>query len=559
MNAEQLRQKILRLVAIGILLTGLMVGGISVVQLYVEAQRQTSLLESFGSPSSVSSEIDAATSVLSTYEVLFSTLFMTLLILIAGMLAVTRAIAPLLRQMDQTNQQRQLSEQRLRHLVEYDQLTGLPNWSHMHLRLSERLILAAENPSCKCAVLFINLNRFKAVNESLGHEAGNQVLRQVAERLKENLPKDDLLARASGDEFLMCVQLHDGKPDIELLAQTLLERLKQPFRLDEKTVYLDATLGISLYPDHSSDAQNLLRHADAAQARARQIGQGRYQFYEAEMSAKSLDRFELETDLRSALKQREFEVFFQPQIDLVSGEISGAEALIRWNHPTRGRVPPDQFIAIAEETGLIHAIGHWVLEESCRQARSWQALGYNLKVSVNLSALQLNSGDIVNVVRDVLNQTGLESRWLELELTESYLFENFSRSARVLKRLRLLGVSLALDDFGTGYSSLSYLRRLTLHRLKIDRSFVKGLPGDPGDLAIVNTILAMSKSLSLEVVAEGVETPEQHECLVELGCQTSQGYFYAAPESAMAFKRRLLTSSSMNQYQSTDFFSAVAE
>ena len=544
LNAEQLRQKILRLVAVGIMLTGLMVGGISIVQLYRETDRQAEILE-LTAPVIKGQELSA---ILSTYEILFSTLFITLLILVAGMLLVTRAIRPLLDKMDHINQQRQISEQKLRHLVEYDQLTGLPNWSQLHVRLGERLNLAENDPLRQFSVLFINLNRFKAVNESLGHEAGNQVLRQVAERLKLLLPKDDLLARASGDEFLMCVQVYQGKPDIEAIAKAIIASLKQPFRINEKMVYLDSTIGISLFPDHAPDAETLLRNADAAQAHARQLGQGRYQFYEKDMSAQNLERFELETDLRGALERGEFEVYYQPQLDLDTGSISGAEALIRWNHPTRGRVPPVQFISIAEETGLIHPMGEWVLEESCRQACIWQAQGHFLKMSVNLSALQLNNGDIVNVVRDVLSRTGLESRWLELELTESYLFENFARSARVLKRLRLLGVSLALDDFGTGYSSLSYLRRLTLHRLKIDRSFVKGLPDDPGDLAIVNTIFAMAKSLSLEVVAEGVETQKQHECLVALGCKTNQGYFYAAPESAASFQQRLSQLKIANQY-----------
>ena len=549
LNAEQLRQKILRFVAIGILLTGLMVGGISIVQLYLETGRQLEVIHSTGSAgNNLSKENYGWSATLPTYEILFSTLFITLLILVAGMLLVTRAIRPLLEQMDYINLQRQISEQKLRHLVEYDQLTGLPNWSQLHLRLGERLHQAEQDPLRQFSVLFINLNRFKTVNEGLGHEAGNHVLRQVAERLKLLLPKDDLLARASGDEFLMCIKIHQGKPDIETMAKAIIASLKQPFRLEEKMIYLDSTIGISLYPDHAPDAETLLRNADSAQAHARQLGQGRYQFFEADMSAQNIERFELESDLRGALERGEFELFYQPQLDLSTGHISGAEALIRWNHPTRGKVPPNQFIPIAEETGLIHSIGRWVLEESCRQACIWQAQGHFLKMSVNLSALQLNNGDIVNVVRDVLSRTGLESRWLELELTESYLFENFSRSARVLKRLRLLGVSLALDDFGTGYSSLSYLRRLTLHRLKIDRSFVKGLPDDPGDLAIVNTILAMAKSLSLEVVAEGVETQKQHDCLIALGCKTSQGFLYAPPESAASFKQHLSQLKFANQY-----------
>ncbi|KDE40252.1 diguanylate cyclase/phosphodiesterase (GGDEF & EAL domains) with PAS/PAC sensor(s) [Nitrincola lacisaponensis] len=644
LQAEQLRQKILRFVAVAILLTGILVSGMAVTQLYSETRRHTELLTSvnllhqaqrvdqrlqrLGEARSGDTRLDTAmqrglrtelqsaafvipdahqyllhlpsgdhlelsvetssslplTSLLArfsteqpahqfteqgqwvffqplplhhswalitliparqvalpAYRVLASALLVILFVLMAGMLLATRAIRPLLQQMD-------LSEKRLRHLTEYDQLTGLPNWSQLHSRLGERLAQAAQDPTQQLAVLFINLNRFKVINESLGHEAGNQALRQVAERLQQLLPAGDLLARATGDEFLMCVQICEGQPEIEPLVQRILISLKQPLVIQQKTVYLDATIGISLFPDHAPEAETLLQHADAAQMRARQSGQGRYQFYEADMSARSLDRFELETDLRAAMQRQEFELFYQPQIDLQTGEVSGAEALIRWNHPTRGRVPPDQFIPIAEETGLIHPIGQWVLEEACRQACLWQEEGHELKVSVNLSALQLNNGDIVDVVRQVLQQTGLSSRWLELELTESYLFENFSRSARVLKRLRLLGVSLALDDFGTGYSSLSYLRRLTLHRLKIDRSFVKGLPDDPGDLAIVNTIIAMAKSLSLEVVAEGVETAQQHQSLLALGCHTSQGYYYAAPESAQAFRHRLATFRRAEQY-----------
>ncbi len=544
LNAKQLQQKILRLVAIGILLTGIMVGGVSVAQLYFETVRQADSVESVSQAEMVS----LFSSILPTFELLLSSILITLCFVVIGMLIATHAIRPLLMQLDQLNQQRQQSEQKLKNLVENDQLTGLTNWSQMHLLLGEKLHAALSDPTQQFAVLFINLNRFKAVNESLGHDAGNQVLRQVAERLKLLLPKGDLLARASGDEFLMGIQVHSGKPDIEAIAKAILACIKQPFRLDEKMVHVDATIGISLFPDHASDAEVLLRHADAAQARARQLGQGRYQFYEADMSAQSKERFELESDLRGALARGEFEVYYQPQLDLSTGKISGVEALLRWHHPVRGKVSPAQFISIAEETGLIHDIGEWVLEESCRQACIWQAQGYYLKMSVNLSALQLNNGDIVNVVRDVLAKTGLESRWLELELTESYLFENFIRSARVLKRLRLLGVSLALDDFGTGYSSLSYLRRLKLHRLKIDRSFVKGLPDDQGDLAIVNTILAMANSLSLDVVAEGVETQKQHQCLMALGCKTSQGYLYAAPESASSIQNYLADLKQVNRY-----------
>jgi len=549
LKTTHLQQKIVRFVAVGILLTGLLLSGVAVFQIYYETQRITTQLSS-----GIMNRLPQATVLLETditlsaYRVFASSILMTLVILVAGTFFITYKIRPLLRQLDQSNQRQQLSEQRIHYLVHHDQLTGLPNWSQLYDSLCERMSQVAQQQDQQLAILFINLSRFKVVNESLGHDAGNQVLMLMAERLKLLARPDDLLARAGGDEFLLCVKVTQGEPPIEVLAQQILDSLKQPFELEGKTIYLESTVGISLFPDNGIHADALLRHADAALTRARRLGQGRYQFYEADMTEQNREKFELETDLRGALEREEFEVYYQPQIDLQSNCISGAEALIRWNHPTRGRVPPDQFIPIAEETGLIHAIGHWVLEESCRQARIWQEEGHFLKMSVNLSALQLNSGDIVNVVRMVLDQTGLESRWLELELTESYLFENFIRSARVLKRLRLLGVTLALDDFGTGYSSLSYLRRLTLHRLKIDRSFVKGLPGDPGDLAIVNTIIAMSKSLGLEVVAEGVETPEQRQSLAKLGCHTYQGYLYAAPESAFAFRTRLSDFKLAKQY-----------
>lgn len=327
LKTTHLQQKIVRFVAVGILLTGLLLSGVAVFQIYYETQRITAQLSS-----GIMNRLPQATVLLETditlsaYRVFASSILMTLVILVAGTFFITYKIRPLLRQLDQSNQRQQLSEQRIHYLVHHDQLTGLPNWSQLYDSLCERMSQVAQQQDQQLAILFINLSRFKVINESLGHDAGNQVLMLMAERLKLLARPDDLLARAGGDEFLLCVKVTQGEPPIEVLAQQILDSLKQPFELEGKTIYLESTVGISLFPDNGIHADALLRHADAALTRARRLGQGRYQFYEADMTEQNREKFELETDLRGALEREEFEVYYQPQIDLQSNCISGAEA-----------------------------------------------------------------------------------------------------------------------------------------------------------------------------------------------------------------------------------------
>lgn len=453
-------------------------------------------------------------------------------------------IRPLSRQLRSAAEQLDMinaSRERIHELSHYDQLTGLPNWRSLYDHLNLALDARSDYHREQVALLFLNLDRFKVINESLGHAAGDQLLIEVARRLKQCLGERDILARAAGDEFLVLKVVHD-RDEIECLASDILDRLHAPFAIEGHQLYVAATIGISVSPEHGDDTDLLLKHADTALIKAKAQGRNCYQFYSPEMSVISQERFTLEHDLRHAISRGEFELHYQAQVPFEAGVPGGVEALLRWHHPTRGMVPPDQFIPLAEESGLINEIGNWVLHQACRQAKQWLDSGYPIRVSVNLSCIQLQQENIVELVRDSLRQANLPACYLELELTESCLLTEFERSARSLRKLRLLGVSLAMDDFGTGYSSLSYLKRLRLHRLKIDRSFVTGLPADQGDMAIVSTIVAMARSLGLEVVAEGVETEQQRNSLLQLGCDEYQGFLFSKPLSACDFGRRFLQS-----------------
>ncbi|WP_409523655.1 putative bifunctional diguanylate cyclase/phosphodiesterase [Nitrincola sp. MINF-07-Sa-05] len=471
--------------------------------------------------------------------------YMGLLMLVVLSMALLTLfmIRPLTRQLRSAAEQLDVitaSHERIHELSNYDQLTGLPNWRSLYDQLNLAIDARSDYHQEQVALLFMNLDRFKVINESLGHAAGDQLLIEVANRLKCCLGEQDVLARAAGDEFLILTRVKD-RARIEQLASDILAHLHAPFSIAGHQLYVAATIGISVSPDHGEDTDLLLKHADTAMIKAKAQGRNSYQFYSPEMSVISQERFTLEHDLRHAISRGELELHYQAQVLFDEGVPGGVEALLRWHHPTRGMVPPDQFIPLAEESGLINEIGLWVLQQACQQARQWLDSGYPIRVSVNLSCIQLQQDNIVELVRDTLRQASLPACYLELELTESCLLKDFERSARSLRKLRLLGVSLAMDDFGTGYSSLSYLKRLRLHRLKIDRSFVTGLPADQGDLAIVSTIVAMARSLGLEVVAEGVETEQQRISLSQLGCDEYQGYLFSKPLSAGDFGQRFLT------------------
>ncbi|MEW6646462.1 MAG: EAL domain-containing protein [Pseudomonadota bacterium] len=434
--------------------------------------------------------------------------------------------------------EKKAAEERINHLAHFDLLTDLPN----RVLLQDRLQNALERmrrSGQPLAVLFLDLDRFKNVNDSLGHPVGDRLLQVVAHRLNAVVRDQDTVARLGGDEFLLILEdLHDPQ-HAGVVARKILERLSEPARVDQHDLYIGASIGISIFPNDGTDSDVLIKNADTAMYRAKEMGRNNYQFYTPELTRLSLERFELECGLRQALEREELLLHYQPQATLHDARCIGAEALVRWQHPEKGLIPPDRFIPLAEETGLIQALGRWVLRTACKQAKRWQEQGRPLRIAVNLSGQQIVHGDIVATVSEVLGETGLDPRWLELEITEGFVLSHAETGVRTLERLKALGITLAIDDFGTGYSSLSYLKRLPVDRLKIDRSFVQGVPGDRDDAAIVATIIAMARSLQLEVIAEGVETAVQLAFLREQGCDEYQGYLLGRPLPLAEFERML--------------------
>jgi diguanylate cyclase (GGDEF)-like protein len=425
--------------------------------------------------------------------------------------------------------------ERLVHLAQHDALTDLPN----RLLLTDRLEVAlahARRAGAPLAVLFLDLDRFKNVNDSLGHDQGDRLLVEAAARLKACVRASDTVSRQGGDEFLVVLPGIDSAQDAARVAEKLIEAIARPFLLGEAEFVLTASIGIACFPENGADAETLLRNADAAMYAAKEAGRNRYQFYSAEMNARAHDRLLLEGDLRRALANDELFVVFQPQVDLASRALSGAEALVRWRHPKLGLVPPGDFIGIAEDSGQIGAIGAWVLEIACRQHAAWLAEGLlEGVVAVNVSALQFRQPEFLDTVAKALARSGLPAERLELEVTESAVMSGVEQTLQKLQRLHDMGVKLAIDDFGTGYSSLAYLRQFPINRLKIDQSFTKGLPEDRQSVAIAQAVIALGHSLGLNVLAEGIETPEQERHLRAAGCDTGQGYLYAKPLEAVAF------------------------
>ena len=434
---------------------------------------------------------------------------------------------------------RKLDEERIQYLANHDSLTALPN----RAMFSEVLALSLHNArryGRKFAVLFVDLDRFKVINDTLGHEAGDKLLKEVGERLARTVRASDVVARLGGDEFVILVQEVSEPRQAEVVARKLLSALMKPLYLEGQEYRITASIGISLYPADAQDEQALMKNADIAMYRAKEEGKNTYKFYSARSNSHSFERLALETSLRRGLERGEFLLHYQAKVDLRSGRITGVEALIRWQHPELGMVPPGQFIPLAEETGLILPIGKWVLTEACAQAVAWQRQGLPpIAMSVNISARQFADDSLLDDVGGALAACGLAPDLLELELTESMVVQNAERAASLLAALKKTGVRLAIDDFGIGYSSLTQLKRFPIDTLKVDRSFIRDIPQDVEDKAITEAIIAMGKSLNLTVIAEGVETLEQQTFLREHDCDEMQGYYFSKPIPAAAFAELL--------------------
>jgi diguanylate cyclase (GGDEF)-like protein len=438
------------------------------------------------------------------------------------------------------------SEERLRYLAYYDVLTGLPNRQSFREHL-EKFILLAQRKNYGVAVLFIDLDRFKRINDTLGHSFGDELLKKVAHKLDENLRQSDLLSRNSeegrisevarmgGDEFTIFLSRIENTEDAAIVAQRIIDSLSEPMKIGQYEVVITPSIGISVYPTDGKSVDDLLKNADIAMYYAKEKGRRCFKFYSESLNARALEKLELEESMRIALEKNQFELFYQPQVDLKTRQIASVEALIRWRHPEMGLIAPGEFIPIAEESGLIIEIGDWVLKNACKQAREWELMGFPCRVGVNLSSLQFKQTGFVESIRRILQQSQLSPRLLELELTESVIMSDVDENIGRLKALKNMGLTLAVDDFGTGYSSLSYLKRFPIDTLKIDRSFVTDIATDEDDEAIVSAIIALASTMKLGVIAEGVETEGQLSILKNYHCSLIQGYFFSRPLAVADF------------------------
>ena len=435
--------------------------------------------------------------------------------------------------------ERKRYESQLERQANHDELTGLANRNLMQDRLNQALIFSHRH-GCGLAVLFIDLDHFKKINDSLGHDAGDALLTQVASRLSLNVREGDTVARQGGDEFVLLLPEIKTEEDISEVTHKLVKALSAPFNIDGRELHITCSIGIASYPKDGMDRQTLLKNADAAMYRAKELGRNNVQHYAAEMNVKAMERLVLENGLYHALKRNEFLLHYQPQVNLRSGEIVGTEALVRWQHPELGLVSPAMFIPVAEDSGLIVALGEWVLRTACAQNKAWQLAGLKpISIAVNLSARQFRQPDLVEKVAVILDETGLDPACLELELTESLVMQDVEKTIATLSRLKAMGIKLSVDDFGTGYSSLSYLKRFPIDTLKIDQTFVRDITTDPDDAAIAKSIISMAHDMQLRVIAEGVETEEQKSFLLQRQCDEMQGYLFSKPVPAAEFEKRL--------------------
>jgi diguanylate cyclase (GGDEF)-like protein/PAS domain S-box-containing protein len=426
---------------------------------------------------------------------------------------------------------------KMSHLAQHDSLTDLPNRILLNDRLGQAMPMALRHGK-KLAVLYADIDRFKHVNDSAGHTAGDRLLQSVANRLLDCVRSSDTVSRQGGDEFVILLCDLAGPKDAAVAAGKMLVELGRPHRIDQLELHVSASIGIAVYPEDGATADALLKNADAAMYRAKDCGRNNYQFFKNEMNRYALEHRGLENDLHHALERQEFVLHYQPKVNLLTGAITGVEALLRWRHPKHRLIRPSRFISIAENSGLIVPIGKWVLQEACRQAKAWQVSGSApASIAINVSPVELRAKGFLAGVRRVLSETGLAASHLELEITETFLMQDTLRTVMVLDELKKMGVQLALDDFGTGYSSLSFLKRFPIDTLKIDHSFVRDLATDKDDASIVSAVVDMGRSLNMRVVAEGVETLEQYAFLKRHHCPEAQGFYFSRPMLPSAVAR----------------------
>lgn len=411
----------------------------------------------------------------------------------------------------------------------HDTLTGLPNRALMLDRLESATLRAQRNTSM-IALMMVDIDNLKLINETLGHNNGDKIIQSVASRLNKSIRDTDTLSRSGGDEFNLVIENIHHLEDITLMAEKFSRIIQHKLTIMDQEIHIKASIGISVYPQDGSDIGSLLSHADAALYRAKERGGNAYEFYSPELTRQAKRRLQLETNLRRAIENNELVVYYQPKIDLLTGEPSGMEALVRWAHPKQGIIPPDEFIPVAEETGLIIQLGELVIEKACKQFKSWQDANLPItNISINVSARQFKEQDLVSLLQDILHRYQLDATHIELELTESTILKNEDQAESKLNQLHQMGIKISIDDFGTGYASLSYLKRLPIDILKIDRSFTDGILHDNDDIAIVNAIYGLGKGLGLKLVAEGIETIEQLNKIKALGIDYGQGYYWSPP------------------------------
>ena len=440
-----------------------------------------------------------------------------------------RALQQTVRELRENEEQLIRQQRVLDHMAHHDLLTELPNRAYFLERLHD-VITRSRSSETKTAVCFIDLDRFKEINDSLGHTLGDRVLEVVADRLRLGIHDNTTIARIGGDEFTLLIEDVTSMESLGDIARNVIDLLQEPMYVEGHELYVTSSIGISIFPDDGDSEIMLLSNADAAMYRAKAEGRNTYRFYTDDMTSEAYERVTMDRNLRRALEQEDFELYYQPQVNGENGKVIGAEALIRWPQKDGGMIPPDRFIPLAEDTGRIIPLGEWILETACANMVRWKELGYPIKrMAINLSGKQLQQEGIYNTVVEVLKKTNCRPEWIELEVTEGFVMKDLERSIAVMKRFRALGIEMSIDDFGTGYSSMAYLKRLPVDTLKIDQSFVRELPENSEDAAIVRTIIALAKGLNLKLIAEGVETEAQKRFLLAEGCTHHQGYFYSRP------------------------------